>query len=83
MVQNIDPAALRQDLLAIEEKIANGLRQIIEQRALVAKLERDGSATDHAKYLLAGLELLQAAHRDGRNKILRELDKIPDQAADS
>lgn len=78
MGRNTDSAALRQDLLALEQKIADGLRQITEQRALIAKLERDGSPTEHAKYLLAGLQLLQAAHRDGRNKILRELGKISD-----
>ena len=72
----MNPAARRLDLQAIEKKIADGLHQIGEQRSLVAKLERDGSPTDHAKYLLAGLELLQAAHRDGRDKILRELGEI-------
>jgi hypothetical protein len=73
MVAVVDPAARRQDLQAVEKKIADGLRQITEQRALVARLERDGSPAEHAKYLLAGLELLQAAHRDSRDKILSEL----------
>jgi hypothetical protein len=74
----MDPAAVRQNLLAIEAKIAGGLHQIIEQRAIIARLERDGQPADHAKYLLAGLELLQAAHRDGRDKILRALGEIVD-----
>lgn len=78
MVQIMDRSALRQDLVAIEEKIANGLHLIDEQRRVIARLERDGSPTDHAKYLLAGLELLQAAHYDGRSKIMKELGEIPD-----
>jgi hypothetical protein len=40
------------------------------------KLEADGQSAAHAKYLLAGLELLQAARRDGRDKLLKRLEKV-------
>jgi len=76
MIRLMDLLALRRDLLEIEEKIANGLHLIDEQRRVIAGLERDGCPADHAKYLLAGLELLQAAHHDGRNKILKELGEV-------
>jgi hypothetical protein len=58
-----------------EERIASGQRRIATQRQVVAELERTRHPTDHAKYLLSGLELLQAAHRDARHRLLRELGK--------
>jgi hypothetical protein len=74
----MDRADLQQRLLDIEAKISSGLHQITEQRQIIAELERGGSSTHHAKYLLAGLELLQAAHRDRRSRLLKELGKIVD-----
>ena len=76
----MDRAAVGQRLAKIEERIANGLREIAEQRQVIAVLERHGSAADHARYLLAGLELLQAAHRDGRNRLLKKLHGRRDSA---
>jgi hypothetical protein len=69
----LDPAALQQRLAETEDQIANGERQIAEQRKLVAKLEGNGQPADHAKYLLSGLELLQAARRDSREWLLKQL----------
>ena len=66
----MDPSTLRQRLAEVREKVTTLQRQIAEHRDLIAKLERAGSPTDHAKYLLAGLELLIAAQRD-REKELR------------
>jgi hypothetical protein len=60
----MDPAALQKRLAETEGQIANGERQIAQQRKLVAELEEDGREAAHAKYLLAGLELLQTARRD-------------------
>ena len=74
----MDTAALRKDLLKIEKKIADGLHQITEQRQIIAELEHGGGSMHHAKYLLAGLELLQAAHQDRRNQLLKELGKTSD-----
>ena len=58
-----------------EEQIASGLRHIAQQRKLIAELESNGRTADHAKYLLAGFELLQAARRDSRDWLLKQLSK--------
>lgn len=68
-------ASPEQDLADAEERIASGQRRIAGQRQVIAGLERSALPTDYAKYLLSGLELLQAAHRDARNRLLRELGK--------
>jgi len=68
-------ASLEQDLADAEERIASGQRRIAGQRQVIAELERSRLPKDYAKYLLSGLELLQAAHRDARNRLLRELGK--------
>jgi hypothetical protein len=73
-------AALRQRLAETEERIARGERNIAQQREIVAQRERNRNPVDHAKYLLAGLQLLQAVHRDNRNRLLKELNGHPDQA---
>jgi uncharacterized coiled-coil protein SlyX len=69
----MDRSALQQRLVETEERIANGEQQIAQQRKLVAELEGDGREADHAKYLLAGLELLQTARRDSREWLLKQL----------
>jgi hypothetical protein len=72
----MDRAALRQRLAETEEQIASGERHLNRQREIVAELERNGRPADHAKYLLAGFELLQAARRDVRNRLMNELGEI-------
>ena len=69
----MDCSALQQRLAETVEQIANGERQIAQQRKLVAELEGDGREAAHAKYLLAGLELLQTARRDSREWLLKQL----------
>jgi hypothetical protein len=69
----MDRSVIRQRLAETEEQIANGENQIAQQRRLIAELETNGSSASHAKYLLAGLELLQAARRDSRNWLLKQL----------
>ena len=73
LAEAMDRAALQQRLAETEEQIANGERQIVQQRKLVAELEDDGREAAHAKYLLAGLELLQSARRDSRKWLLEQL----------
>jgi hypothetical protein len=51
---------LRRRLAETEERIASGERQIAEQRKLIAMLEANGRPATRAKYLLAGIELLQS-----------------------
>ena len=69
----MDHAALQQRLAETEDQIANGERQIAEQRKLVVELDGKGQPAAHAKYLLAGLELLQAARQDSRAWLLKQL----------
>lgn len=69
----MDRAALRQRLAEIDSKISGVQRQIAEQRDVIAALESAGQAAEHAKYLLAGLELLHAVHRDNRDAMFAEL----------
>jgi hypothetical protein len=81
LYEDMDRAGLERRLAKIEERIANGLRQIAQQRGVIAELERNGRPADHAKYLLAGLQLLQAAHRDVRNHLVEEVGEKSDLAA--
>jgi hypothetical protein len=59
----MDRSVIQQRLAEIEKQMANGENQIAQQRKLIAELETNGSPASHAKYLLAGLELLQTARR--------------------
>jgi hypothetical protein len=72
MATPIDRAALRRSLTELDARIAGVQRKISEQREVVVQLERAGRATDHAKYLLAGLGLLEAAYREGRSQMLAD-----------
>jgi hypothetical protein len=71
----MDRSALQQRLAETEDQIANGERQIAQQRKLVVELDANGRPAARAKYLLAGLELLQAARRDSREWLLKQLTK--------
>jgi hypothetical protein len=62
----------------MEAKVEGVQHQIGEQREVIVRLESAGRAADHAKYLLAGLELLEAAYRDQRNEIIERLSKFLD-----
>jgi hypothetical protein len=59
-----DRADLEQRLAKMTEQIANGERHIVQQRDIIAELERGDRPADYARYLLAGLEILQAALGD-------------------
>ena len=72
----MDRSAIQKRLAETEERIASGRRQVAQQRELIADLDGNGRSTTHAKYLLAGLELLQAARRDSRDWLLKQLDKV-------
>jgi hypothetical protein len=73
-----DRAALEQSLSELEARIAGVQHKISEQREVVVQLESAGRTADHAKYLLAGLALLEAAYKEGRNNILAGLSKFAD-----
>jgi len=72
---SLDRAALAQNLAETERQIAGGELRVAQQSAAIAELERSGQPADHAKYLLAGLRLLLAAHRDNRTRLLKELGR--------
>ena len=68
-------AVLQRRLAEAEEQIASGLRHIARQREVIAEHESNGRPADHAKYLLAGFELLQTARRDSRGWLLEQPSK--------
>jgi hypothetical protein len=70
-------ARCEQRLNRLSEQIAEGEQLIAKQMEIVSGLERSGHAADHAKFLLAGLRLLQAAKVDRRNKLVSECTKNP------
>jgi hypothetical protein len=70
-----DRAALEQRLAKITEQIAKGERHIAQQRDIIAELERSDRPADYARYLLAGLEILQAARQNSQSQLLKELSK--------
>ena len=67
---------LRRRLAETEERIASGERQIAEQRKLIAMLEANDRPATHAKYLLTGIELLQAARFENRDRLLEQLKGV-------
>jgi hypothetical protein len=75
IVEGMDRGVIEKRLAETDEQLAGGQRQIAEQRQAIALLDRNGRPADHAKYLLAGLQLFQAARREGRNRLLKELAK--------
>ena len=78
MENPIDRAALQRSLAELEARIAAVQHKISEQREIVVKLESAGRAADHAKYLLAGLGLLEAAYQEGRDQMLADLSEFVD-----
>jgi hypothetical protein len=68
----------RRRLAETEEQLASGLTHIAHQTKLVIELETNGQPTDHARYLFAGLELLQAVRRDSRKWLLGQLNNNDD-----
>jgi hypothetical protein len=69
----MDRSVIQQRLSETEQRIASGDRYIAQHSTLVAGLERIGRPAAHAKYLLAGMRLLQAARRDSRDWLLKQL----------
>ena len=71
----MDRSVIQQRLAETEQQIASGDRYAAQHSTIVAGLERIGRSTAHAKYLLAGMRLLQAARRDSRDCLLKQLDE--------
>jgi hypothetical protein len=69
----MDRSVVQQRLAETEQRIASGDRYAAQHSTIVAGLERIGQSPAHAKYLLAGMRLLQAARRDSRDWLLKQL----------
>jgi hypothetical protein len=67
---------LQRRLAETEERIASGEGQIAQQRKFIAMLEANGRPATHAKYLLTGIELLQAARLENRTRLLEQLKGV-------
>jgi hypothetical protein len=72
----MDRSTIQKRLAETEERIALGQHQVAQQQEVIVKLEAEGQSAARAKYLLAGLNLLQAARRDRRDKLLKRLDNV-------
>jgi hypothetical protein len=70
-------ARREQRLKRLSQQIANGERLIANQMEIISGLERAGQPIDHARFLLAGLQLLQTAKIDCRNKLMNRHSKNP------
>ena len=70
---DMNRTALQRRLAKTTAQITSGDRRIAQQREIVADLKSNGQPAEHARYLLAGLELLQAAHQKSRKQLLKEL----------
>ena len=66
--------AMIRDYLALAGRhVAEGERNIAEQREIIAELERDGRDTTQARALLEQFEELEVLHIEGRDRLLKEL----------
>jgi hypothetical protein len=73
--QLMTDARREQRLKRLSQQIANGKRLIANQMEIISGLERAGQPIDQARFLLAGLQLLQAAKIDCQNKLLNKHSK--------
>jgi hypothetical protein len=73
MTAAMDPSVLQKRLAEAEERVAHFERQVTQQRKLIAELDANGRDASHARYLLAGLELLLSDRRSRRESLLKQL----------
>jgi hypothetical protein len=66
----MDRPVIERRLAETEQRIASGDRYVAQHNTIVAGLEQ---STALAKSLLAGMRLLQAARRDSRDWLLKQL----------
>ena len=72
----MDRQTISEHLALADRHIAQGEKHLARQEALIAKLDRDGHDTTHARMILTTLRDSQALHYQDRDPILRELDEI-------
>jgi len=80
MDKSVDPShkpteddILRAHLVMTDRQIADGIRQIERQRAILAQFERGGQDTRAPRALLETLLQSQALHEEHRRRILQQL----------
>jgi hypothetical protein len=61
-------------LAKAEETVASGAQHVLQQRAALARLGRDGQDAADASRLLALFEQVQAVHVADRDRLLREIE---------
>jgi hypothetical protein len=69
----MDRQTLERDLIRADARVRDGERHIINQRAIVTKLEGDGHDAAMARQLLRTLEDLQATRQSDRDRLAREI----------
>jgi hypothetical protein len=70
----MDRQILERDLVKAEGRVREGERHITNQRAVVDRLEADGSDAATARHLLATFMELQATHQADRDRLAREIE---------
>jgi hypothetical protein len=71
----MDRTILLQHLAEAKRHVAQGEAHLAKQEAIVAELDRDGHDTTAARAVLATLRDTQSLHKQGRDRILRELQE--------
>lgn len=76
----MDRATLLEHLMQAIRHVDDGERIVAEQEALVAKLAREGHATDGARELLRLFRTSQRLHEEHRARIIELLAEARDKA---
>ncbi len=69
----MDEARLRRHLRETERQLAEGMRHIAKQRAIISQRERDGHDVNRSKTLLDTLLQIESLHERHRDLILQQL----------
>lgn len=75
--RHADRRTIERRLRIAQRHVATGERLIDAQRAVLAQLARDGHRTETARRLLAHFEEIQAMYLAERDRLSRELPKMP------
>jgi len=77
MLVSVDREKLQQYLQEAERNVAQSTMHVVEQHALVARLERDGLDTADARRLLGLFEESRTLYLAERDRLRRELAEYP------
>jgi DNA-binding transcriptional MocR family regulator len=76
----MDDANKLQELAAAERHVALCEKNVANQRAIIAELERDGHDTTGAQEVLRGQEEMRRLYAKDRDRVLKELGHAPEAA---